>query len=181
MVTTATEGSDDSRASGKRNSHRHARTGDALGQGPELATRARQRTRQHIQQNRFVIVGAGAIVVALLIFVATSMPSKRSAPKSKDSAATTTRRTWRRKAARLAIRACFPSPILAGPPQKRRTEGFLNERDLQRTATGRPTSGTPRVGQGNTDGTLASIPPFGDQQSWQAPPYQPGTKRKQWG
>jgi len=28
---------------------------------------------------------------------------------------------------------------------------------------------------GNGDGTLASIPPFGEQQSWQAPPYQPGT------
>jgi hypothetical protein len=60
--------------------------GDALGQGPELATRAKQRTKQQIQQNRFVIIGAGAIVVALLIFVATSMPSKHPAPKSKNGA-----------------------------------------------------------------------------------------------
>jgi hypothetical protein len=60
--------------------------GDALGQGPELATRAKQRTKQQFQENRFVIM-AGAIVVALLIFVATSIPSKRLAPKSKNGAA----------------------------------------------------------------------------------------------
>ena len=79
--------------------------GDALGQGPELATRAKQRTRPQIQQNRFVIIAAGAIVVALLIFVATSMPRKRSAPTSKNGAAATTqdanvrkqRRTWRQE------------------------------------------------------------------------------------
>ena len=43
---------------------------------PEVATRAKQRAKQQIQQNRFVIIGAGAIVIALLIFVATSMPIK---------------------------------------------------------------------------------------------------------
>ena len=45
---------------------------------PEFATRTKQRARQQIQQNRFVIIGAGAIVPALLIFVATSMPSRRT-------------------------------------------------------------------------------------------------------
>ena len=39
-----------------------------------------------------MIIGAGAIVVALLIFVATSMPSKRPRPEMKDSAAATTSR-----------------------------------------------------------------------------------------
>jgi len=53
-------------------------------QEPELATRTKQRAKQQFQQNRFVIIGAGAIVLALLIFVATSMPSKRPAPKSKN-------------------------------------------------------------------------------------------------
>ncbi len=139
--------------------------GDALGQGPELATRGKQRTKQQFQQNRFVIIGAGAIVVALLIFVATSMPSKRPAPKSKNDAAATT----------PSDKSLFPITDSGRPATKETREGFLNERDLQRTATGRPASDTPRAGQGNTDGTLASIPPFGEQQSWQAPPYQPGT------
>ena len=72
-------------------------------------------------------------------------------------------------------KSLFPITDSGRPAIKETHEGFLNERDLQRTATGRPAPGTPRVGQGNTDGTLASIPPFGEQQNWQAPPYQPGT------
>ena len=51
---------------------------------PEVATRAKQRAKQQIQQNRFVIIGAGAIVVALLIFVATSMPHRGAPQKVKS-------------------------------------------------------------------------------------------------
>jgi hypothetical protein len=149
--------------------------GDALEQGPELATRARQRARRHIQQNRFVIVGAGAIVVALLIFVATSIPSKRPAPKSKNGATTTTQDVASESSATPGDKSLFPITDSGRPVAKETHDGFLNERDLQRTATGRPTSRPPRGGQGNAAGTLASIPPFGDQQTWQAPPYQPGT------
>jgi hypothetical protein len=58
---------------------------DAPGRAPELATRTKQRTRQQLQQNRFVIIAGGAIVVALLIFVATSMPGRRPTQKSKNS------------------------------------------------------------------------------------------------
>ena len=148
--------------------------GDAIGQGPELATRAKQRTRQQIQQNRFVIIAAGAIVVALLIFVATSMPGKRPAPKSKNGAAATTQDATPEGSTAPGDKSLFPITDSGRPATKETHDGFLDEQDLQRTATGRPTPGTPRVGQGNTDGTLASIPPFGDQQNWQAPPYQPG-------
>ncbi len=149
--------------------------GDALGQGPEPATRAKLRTKQQFQQNRFVIIGAGAIVVALLIFVATSMPSKRPAPKAKNGAAATTQDVEPESSATPGDKSLFPITDSGRPAAKETHEGFLNERDLQRTATGRPTHSTPRAGQGNADGTLASIPPFGEQQSWQAPPYQPQT------
>jgi hypothetical protein len=44
----------------------------------DIATRAKLRAREHFQQNRFVIIGAGALVIALLIFVATSIPHKSS-------------------------------------------------------------------------------------------------------
>ena len=54
---------------------------------PELATRAKQRAKQQIQQNRFVIIGAGAIVVALLVFVATSMPHRGGPQKAKGRSA----------------------------------------------------------------------------------------------
>lgn len=149
--------------------------GDALAQGPEPATRAKQRTKQQFQQNRFVIIAAGAIVVALLIFVATSMPSKRSAPTSKNGASATTPNATSESSAAPGDKSLFPITDSGRPATTEKHEGFLNERDLQRTATGRPTAGMPRAGQGNADGTLASIPPFGDQQSWQAPPYQPQT------
>ena len=39
-------------------------SGDAPRATPEFATRAKQRIRPQFQQNRFVIIGAGAIVVA---------------------------------------------------------------------------------------------------------------------
>ena len=147
--------------------------GDALGQETELATRAKQRTKQQFQQNRFVIIGAGALVVALLIFVAASIPGKRPVPKSKNGAATTTQDATSESSATPGDKSLFPITDSGRPATKETQEGFLNERDLQRTATARPTPGTPRTGQGNADGTLASIPPFGEQQNWQAPPYQP--------
>ena len=55
---------------------------------PEFATRTKQRARQQIQQNRFVIIGAGAIVTALLIFVAISMPHRGGPEKAKNRGAT---------------------------------------------------------------------------------------------
>ena len=48
---------------------------DALRQSSELATRAKQRTKQQFQQNRFVIIGAGAIVVALLLSLLRRCPA----------------------------------------------------------------------------------------------------------
>lgn len=149
--------------------------GDALEQGPELATRARLRATKNIQENRFVIVGAGSIVVALLIFVATSMPGKHPAQKSKNGATTTTQDVASESSAMPRDKSLFPITDSGRPVAKETHDGFLNERDLQRTATGRPSSRPPLGGQGDTDGTVASIPPFGEQQSWQAPPYQPGT------
>jgi hypothetical protein len=47
----------------------------------ELATRTKLRARQKIQQNRFVIVAAGAVVFALLIFAVVSAP-RMSVPRT---------------------------------------------------------------------------------------------------
>jgi hypothetical protein len=135
---------------------------------PEVATRAKQRTKQQIQQNRFVIIGAGAIVIALLIFVATSVP-RRSAPQKVKSRGTTTAQDLVSDSTASNDKSLFPITD-SGPVTKETHEGFLNERDLRRTAT-KPGAGTPEV---RGAGTLGSIPPFGEQQAWQAPPYQPG-------
>jgi hypothetical protein len=140
---------------------------------PELATRTKQRTRQPLQQNRFVIIAGGAIVVALLIFVATSMPGRRP-QKSKNSVVPRTQGTTAEGSASTGDKSLFPITDSGQPVTKETHDGFLNERDLERTATGRPPSRTSGAGPTNAAGTLGSIPPFGEQ-IWQAPPYQPGT------
>jgi len=138
---------------------------------PELATRAKQRARQQIRQNRFVIIGAGAVVIALLIFVATSMPHRGAPQKAKSRGATATEDLALESGTPSNDKSLFPITDSGRPVTKESHEGFLNERDLQRTAT-KPALGT-KVASGA--GTLESIPPFGDQQPWQAPPYQPGS------
>lgn len=144
---------------------------DAIAPLPGLATRAKQRAKQQIQQNRFVIIGAGAIVIALLIFVATSMPHRSTPQKAKSHGATTSEDLALESGTASNDKSLFPITDSGRPVTKEAHEGFLNERDLQRTAT-KPAAGrTVATGAG----TLGSIPPFGDQQPWQAPPYQPGS------
>ncbi|MFZ0279178.1 MAG: hypothetical protein WA254_03695 [Candidatus Sulfotelmatobacter sp.] len=144
---------------------------DATAPLPALATRTKQRAKQQIQQNRFVIIGAGAIVIALLIFVATSMPHRGAPQKAKSRSATAAEDLALESGIASNDKSLFPITDSGRPVTKETHEGFLNERDLQRTAT-KPTAGT-TVASGA--GTLGSIPPFGDQQPWQAPPYQPGS------
>jgi len=143
---------------------------DATAPLPGLATRAKQRARQQIQQNRFVIIGAGAIVIALLIFVATSMPHRGAPQKVKSRGATASEDLALENGTASNDKSLFPITDSGRPVTKESHEGFLNERDLQRTAT-KPAGTTVAGGAG----TLGSIPPFGDQQPWQAPPYQPGS------
>ena len=138
---------------------------DATAPLPGLATRAKQRARQQIQQNRFVIIGAGAIVIALLIFVATSMPHRSVPQKVKSRGATASEDLALESGTASNDKSLFPITDSGRPVTKESHEGFLNERDLQRTAT-KPAGGAR---------TLGSMPPFGDQQRWQAPPYQPGS------
>lgn len=138
---------------------------------PGPATRAKQRAKQQIQQNRFVIIGAGAIVIALLILVATSMPHRGAPQKAKSRGATASEDLALESGTASNDKSLFPITDSGRPVTKESHEGFLNERDLQRTAT-KPAAGR-TVASGS--GTLGSIPPFGDQQPWQAPPYQPGS------
>jgi hypothetical protein len=138
---------------------------------PEVATRARQRAKQQIQQSRFVIIAAGAIVIALLIFVATSMPHRGAPQKAKSRGASATEDLSLESGSASNDRSLFPITDSGRPVAKETHMGFLNERDLQRTAT-KPAAGTTVAGGA---GTLGSIPPFGEQQPWQAQPYQPGS------
>lgn len=138
---------------------------------PLLATRAKQRAKQQIQQNRFVIIGAVAIVVALLIFIATALPHWGASQKVKSRGATGTEDLASESGTASNDKSLFPITDSGRTVTKEAQEGFLNERDLQRTAP-KLAAGTKVAGGA---GTLGSIPPFGDQQPWQALPYQPGS------
>jgi hypothetical protein len=143
----------------------------AVEQTLELATRSKLRARQQFQQNRFVIVGAGALITALLIFVGVSTPHKSSARKTKVGTAAVKDETQSTIAG--ADRSLFPITDSGRPSAKEAHDGFLDEKDLERSVTRRPHAGSAQAGPSNAPGTLGSIPPFGpDQPGWQAPPYQ---------
>jgi hypothetical protein len=97
---------------------------------PEVATRAKQRAKQQIQQNRFVIIGAGAIVIALLIFVATSMPHRRTAQKVKSRGPAATDDMALESGNASNDKSLFPIADSGRSVTKETQEGFLNERDL---------------------------------------------------
>ncbi|MGH9511334.1 MAG: hypothetical protein ACRD2U_04285 [Terriglobales bacterium] len=138
------------------------------------ATRAQQRTRQQIRQNPFVMIGAGTIAVALLIFVATSMPHKFPGPKkSKGRALATVQEPSQDGSATIPDKSLFPITDSGRTATKEMHEGFLDEQDMQRTARPHPRRAkTFDGGQRASPGSLGAIPPFGE--GWQAPPYQPG-------
>jgi type IV secretory pathway VirB10-like protein len=140
----------------------------------DIATRAKLRARQQFQQNRFVIIGAGALVVALLIFVATSILHKRPVQKGKVGGSAV-REELAQAANGDGDRSLFPITDSGRPSAKDVNEGFLNEKDLERSVTHRAHAGSVQAGPSNAPGSLGSIPPFGpDQPVWQAPPYQAG-------
>jgi hypothetical protein len=141
------------------------------GSAGEPATRAKLRAKQQFQQNRFVIIGAGALVLALLVFVAMSMPRRNATQKPKDSVSGAKDRAATDRTT-SSDKSLFPITDSGRPAAKEGHQGFVDEQDLERSATRRPTP-TARIPQSTAPGTLGSIPPFGGEQ-WQAPPYQSG-------
>ena len=59
----------------------------AAGKTISPATRTGMRPREKFQQNRFVIIGAGAVVVSLLLFVAVSVPHNNTSQRPKAGVA----------------------------------------------------------------------------------------------
>jgi len=138
----------------------------------ETPTRTKQRAREQIRHNRFVIIAAGAVVMALLLFAMISAPTKSLPHKSKGPG-TTGQNAVLPEENLSAERKLLPITDSGRPTAKETHDGYLNEQDLQRTAIRRAPSSASHPPSGSTTGTLASIPPFGEQ-AWQAPPYQPG-------
>jgi hypothetical protein len=97
---------------------------------PEAATRAKQRAKQQFQQNRFIIVAAGAIVTALLIFVAVSIPHRSSPQKTKSHTGTRDESTIE-TGNESDEKSLFPITDSGRPAAKEAHQGFLSERDCR--------------------------------------------------
>ena len=118
----------------------------------EVATRAKQRAKQQLRQNRFVILSAGAIVVALMIFVVTSMPRRTAIQKPKNGVVTAND-TAPGSAPAPPDKSIFPI-IDSGRPQAKEThQGFLNEQDLDKTAMRQHSAYGAHAGPPNAPGT----------------------------
>jgi hypothetical protein len=143
-------------------------------QTAELATRTKQRARPQMQQNRFVIIAAGALVVALLIFVATTMPHHAVIDKTNKIRTTNAQPDATQGSNLGQEKSLYPITDSGRPAAQESSNGFLNEKDLQKTASKPPAARTLHAPETSAPGTLGSIAPFGGQ-PWQAPPYQPGT------
>jgi hypothetical protein len=130
-------------------------------------TRNKLRTKPQTQQNRFVIIAAGAFVTALLIFAGISMPHRAASSKVKSHGAVATDR-FTSETDTGSDKSLFPIIDSGQPNPKDDHAGFVNERDLQRTVTHQPKTSAKLPM--NNQGTLGSISPFGDQ-TWQPPPY----------
>jgi type IV secretory pathway VirB10-like protein len=124
-----------------------------------------------LAETRMFCSPAGAVVLALLIFVALSIPRKSAAPKPK----TGTSVAKDAPTSTASDKSLFPVIDSGRAPTPESHQGFLDERDLERSATKRPEPIPPVSTQSTAPGTLGSIPPFGGDQQWQAPPYQSGS------
>src|SRR5258708_6074282 len=143
------------------------------GAPPDLATRGRQRAKRQLHQNRFVIIGAGALGVALLLFVMVSMPRGKPATTTRGSMPPNLGAIQQNDASHPE-RSLLPITDSGRPTAEETHAGVLGEDDLQRTATRKPTPATPLVSSQIAPGnSLASIPPFPGQ--WQPPPYKAGS------
>jgi hypothetical protein len=138
----------------------------------QVATRRMVRARPQFQQNRYVIIAAGAIVAAILIFVLVSMPRKAGRDPSKRSLSEHVQEPAADNATSPSEKSVFPIIESQRVAAQTQHEGFLSEGDLERTAKAKPSARVPR-GPSDRAGTLGAIPPFGNQENWQAPPCQP--------
>jgi len=135
---------------------------------PQFATRGKQGTGQQFSQNKLALIGAGAVVFALLVFVLTSSQKHKPVTAAKTGAAAAVQTNTANQTVDNAASPKSVSPVTDSgrPASGVAHNGFINEQDVERTATRQPPAA--KIPQGSN---LGSLPPFdGPQGAWQAPP-----------
>jgi len=131
-------------------------------------TRTRLRVKQSVRQNRFVVIGAGALMVAFLLFLAVSIP--RSNSQKVSSASSIPHRKHEPDNFEVGDHSILP---IIDPGQQNRMDAesdTVTEQAVEHTATRVPTATrATRPAPVLREGTLASVPPFPE--PWQPPPY----------
>lgn len=115
---------------------------------------------------RLLVIGGGIVLVLLLL--AFSGLSKKSTPAHKS--ATANRNQPQTESPNAASSQASMTPILDTnrASVQDRDENFVNPDQIARTVTKQTKHDVPA--------SLGSVPPFENPQSWQAPPYQPGSQ-----
>src|SRR5258708_11925591 len=131
----------------------------------ELPTRGKAKANEVVSRDRVVMAAAGALVLALALFVSWSLPHKIHKARGPNTSATGA--PGQSADQGEAQRSLFPIMDSGHSAVKDKHDGTLREQDIERTATETPSSNP------GSKGTLGEIPPFDGQQGWQAPPFQP--------
>ncbi|HEV2990203.1 MAG TPA: hypothetical protein VG759_17295 [Candidatus Angelobacter sp.] len=127
--------------------------------GSLFASRSKQ-TVKPVPFDRVVMVAAGALVIALVLFISWSLPHKGKKPATAKTATSAASQDDTQ-------RSFIPITDSARPNGKAKHDEAVREEDIQHTAT---ETASAKSTPPNAKGSLASVPPFDAQQNWQAPP-----------
>jgi hypothetical protein len=123
-----------------------------------FATRVKQGSIQPLKQNRVVLLAGGACVVALLLFILISFPSRKAkAPSAKPGGQVAGQQTAGNTESDHSL---FPITDSGRPALKESRDGLIGEQDVQRTATRQMPTEKPFETKVPPGSTLGSIPPF---------------------
>lgn len=133
-------------------------------------TRARLRVKDNFRHNRVVIIGAGVLVVAFLLFVAVAAPRHNTSKKTTTSGTLDYTKPQSEDDPSPSEHSVLPIIDARQPKPALKSENLIDENAVERTASQPIVSSKPaRPSPVVQEQTLSSIPPFPNQ--WQAPPF----------
>jgi hypothetical protein len=140
-----------------------------------FATRSKQSLKPQLSQNKPALIGAGAVALALLVFVFTSAGRHPHAKVQKTTTAAAGHPATDKSAENTdSQKSFFPVTDAGGPIGKETKHERIDEQDVQRTAIRQQSTGQPLKAKVSPGASLGSLPPFDNSQgAWQAPPFQP--------
>ena len=132
--------------------------------GSLFASRSKQSIKP-VPFDRVVMIAAGALVIALVLFISWSLPHKAKKPSVAKTATSATSQDDTQ-------RSFIPITDSARPNGKAKHEEAVREEDIEHTATQTASAKSNPPGD---KGSLGSVPPFDTQQNSPAPPFQTST------